>query len=374
MSTAALNKVDMSLDEIIKINKLEKKQKAKLQTARGAKSTVRGRGGAGRGTVRGRGRGRGGLATSGAVVRGGAARRRGGVVASVRGRGAKQLHQNTTTRGITRQRGRGAGRGRGNSFRGQVRGQGARGSAAVGAGGVQSNRGGIQLFTRGGLNKQTAAQQQNQRLNKARKQAALLREKQLAMKNLQQAQKNMQTVTLALQKTNRDAVFNQRRGLSNSDLPTATTSGRGRRKLLANLGRQRVQTSNLNNNNNSSSRQLNYTSVTFSNPAALNNTQSQRGRRRPWNKPRVAPAAQPFKIEVTNESPVPPAPAPQQQQQQQSSVLEKLKSLKPSVPTTYKFQKNVFSAPTTGLSLSERFSGISSSSPANHLEDRKVFV
>ena len=78
------------LDDIIKINRAEKRQKAKLQAARGAKSTT-GLGGPSRGS---RGRGRGGVvATSGlrGKSRGGAVRGRGTHIGSARGRGIKQV-------------------------------------------------------------------------------------------------------------------------------------------------------------------------------------------------------------------------------------------------------------------------------------------
>ncbi|RUS83036.1 hypothetical protein EGW08_009224, partial [Elysia chlorotica] len=309
MSTAGLNKVDMSLDDIIKINRAEKRQKAKSGAARGAKS-ARDQGGSSRGVGRGRGRG-GVVATNG--LRG---KPRGGAVQGVRGavytptRGRVNLNASTRGRGIRQPiystiKGL-TGRGRGNiTSRGGGRGRSQSARVAQGSRPGAQTGNGMQLFSKSGLSKQvaSAAQEQNQRLNKARKQAALLREKQLALKNLQQAQKNMQTVTLAIQKSSRDSIINQMRGLGASGLPTASTSGRGRRKLLANLGRPGLNSANFNvnmNNGYNLSRQLNYTSVTISNPAAFNASQSQRGRRRPWRKPKAAPVADPFKIEVTN--------------------------------------------------------------------------
>ena len=70
----------------------------------------------------------------------------------------------------------------------------------------------------GTMSLQTAKNRtQKLRLTSKTKQASeLLREKQMALHNLQQAKMNMQTINMAIQKTSRDAVVNQRRGIPNN--------------------------------------------------------------------------------------------------------------------------------------------------------------
>ena len=52
--------------------------------------------------------------------------------------------------------------------------------------------------------------------NRTQQAAKLLREKEVALQNLQQAKQNMQSINQALQKTSREAVVNQRRGIPNA--------------------------------------------------------------------------------------------------------------------------------------------------------------
>ena len=57
---------------------------------------------------------------------------------------------------------------------------------------------------------------QQMRLNKTKQAAQLLREKEMALQNLQQAKENMKTINQALQKNSRDTLVNTKRGIPNA--------------------------------------------------------------------------------------------------------------------------------------------------------------
>ncbi|XP_005112264.1 UAP56-interacting factor [Aplysia californica] len=365
MSDGIHNKVDMSLDDIIKISKAEKRKKIQASRQQRGRGQQRGTGSVrGQGVMRGRGQGRG----RGAVVRG---RGRGKLPAQAQANTQQQIARGGNRRGrgrgggITRQnsgvsplnrlgfnqnvRGRGRGQVRG---RGRGRGGGAvRGSKAL----VFTNSGNVQSIQTA----KTATQQL--RLSKANQAAKLLREKQLALQNLQQAKKNMQSINQALQKSSREAVVNQRRGIPNNN---GQQAGRGRAKLLTPLMRQP--------GNISSTRQLINTSVTIANPSASPVNAPRGGKRRGWRRrPSQGAASQDhFTIQVANQN----APAAKKDQ---SSIMDQLKMLKPAVTTVYKFQKNVFATPATGISLNDRFASSGSSRVSeggDDVEGRKVFI
>ncbi|KAK0066726.1 UAP56-interacting factor [Biomphalaria pfeifferi] len=325
MSLQPQDKVNMSLDEIIKISKSEKRKQA-VQIKKGLVFSR------GQGVKRGQGRGRGGNQTN---------------------VNSKQLQQTPVS--PVRGRGRG-GRGRGRGVFQQ------RDKSINPLDRINTNKFTANTFKTRGRGRNTNVQpykrgQANTRPNsgfrdhqsEAAKQAALLREKQLALKNLQLAKQNVQNVNLALQKSSRDLVVNQKRGLNN-----ITTSNRGR-------GRGRLLTQPI--------RQLNNTSVTVINPSALTANASIRGRRKRWRGSLNKQRSEHFTIQVANEN-------LQQVQQEQGSIVDQLKLLKPTVPTAYKFQKNMFATPATGLSLNERFSStaIAESGDAFSPEGRKVFL
>ncbi|KAH9508732.1 hypothetical protein Btru_049758 [Bulinus truncatus] len=319
MSLQPQDKVNMSLDEIIKISKSEKIKQAK-QIKKG-RVFFRGQG-----YQRGRGRGRGiekNVNSQGHIKTNSESLGRG----RGRGRGAFQQHNvNPLERKGTRQ------------FRGRGRGTNLN---------VQHQQ---KIFT----NNQKASsnfvgQQSLHKKNDAKKQAALLREKQLALKNLQLAKQNVQNVNLALQKSSRDLIINQKRGLNN--ITTSNRGGRGRSKL-----------------NTQPIRQLVNTSVTVINPSVSNSNSSFRGKNRRGRGNLNKQRSEHFTILVSNEQLQP-------NKQESVSIVDQLKLLKPAVPTAYKFQKNMFAAPATGLSLNERFSSSTLSEGGDGFNDgRKVFL
>ncbi|BFZ00474.1 hypothetical protein BsWGS_03513 [Bradybaena similaris] len=353
MSNVLPNKVDMSLDDIIKLSKFEKRQ----QTYTGN-----------------RGVRQNSITTSGGIPRGGSVSNRGkkGIV----GRGfkhvmnpVKQFHSGLQNGRRGQGRGRGRGINRQNSgvspinrsnidqqnalIRGRGRGRGGRGAGLV--------------FTNSNIRQQTVPQ--SQRLNKARQQAALLREKQLAIKNLQQAQKNVQSINMAIQQTARENVVNQLRGVNN--IQGSQQGGRRMGRLLPSLT---VQGSNNMVNNIQPTRQLTNTSVTINNPSALNPStlspavlsgrKNRRWRRNSSNQT----TSEQFTVQVANQN-------LQLMGKQQPSILNQLKSLKPAISTIYKFQKNVFAAPSTGVSLHDRFSSTTSTDADDDITgERQVFV
>ncbi|CAG5132310.1 unnamed protein product, partial [Candidula unifasciata] len=233
--------------------------------------------------------------------------------------------------------------------------------------GGRSGRGSRLMFTNSNNRQQTVQQQQtvsqSQHLNKARQQALLLREKQLAIKNLQQAQKNVQSINLAIQKTARDGVVNQLRGVNSIQ---GSEQGRQRKGRLLSALISRGDNNMV--NNLQPTRQLTNTSVTINNPSLLSPVVSGRQKRR-WRRKNVNQAtSEHFTIQVANQNLQPT-------KKQQPSILNQLKSLKPAVSTTYKFQKNVFAAPSTGVSLSDRFSGTTSTDVDDDVTgERQVFI
>lgn len=371
MSSSGQNKVDMSLDDIIKISKAQKRQqgtrgrgtgqlRGRGQQQRGRGQQQRGRGqvllrgttGRGRGVVvRGRGtgavaRGRGKL-----VAQGQRNTQRGVGRGGTRGRGAPNTSVSPLNRNGLNQRGRGR-----LGVLGNARGRGSiRGRNQL----IFNNSGQRQLLTSRG------AAAQHLQLTTGKQAAKLLKEKELAVLNLQQAKKNMQTINQALQKSSRDTVVNQRRGIPNNN----QQAGRGRNKLLTGLMRSP-----------STTRQLINTSVTIANssiqsPSRGGSNAGRGGKRRGWRRrPASESSSQDnFSIQVSNQNinPVKNEPA-------QSQIVDQLKMLKPSVPTVYKFQKTVFSTPSTGISLNDRFAS-SSASPrmtgaGDSIDGRKVFI
>lgn len=364
MADVIHNKVDMSLDDIIKISKSEKRKEARLAKQQNFNVPLsKGRGyntgrGNARGQLRGRGRGRGN---------------------SVQQNVNKLKQFRSNLRGFKRGRGRGRGMFLVDTTENPLNrlNKNQLGLHSRGRGRSRANLSNFQstplIFTNSQL-KQTL--QQKQRLNETKQQALLLRKKQLALKNLQQAKQNFESINLALQKTSRDYVVNQMRGL-NTQLATAATSLRG---MVRGRGRDRGRgrgrgnmmlspTSEIDQNNISTSvRQLNNTSVTVINSTPLKSELIRGGKRRRWRGGKRN--TEHFTIQVANQS--------LQPVKETVSLADQLKLLKPAVSTSYKFQKSVFAAPATGVSLNERFSGPSLSSSIEDdiemVDGRKVFI
>ncbi|XP_076435859.1 uncharacterized protein LOC143275553 [Babylonia areolata] len=288
MSDQGYNKVDLSLDDIIKLNKKEKQQKRATRggSARG-RSGLRGRGQGLRGGQRGRGAGRGrggaagtsplnrqktGTVSAAAALRGRGqgSRRRGqrggglrGIVGSRTGlrgalggvRGQVLTSRGASVRGI---RGNLRGRGARSSLRGSLRGQGSLVSRGQGLRGAQ----------RQGQGRGQGATALNR--------ISLKQKRQQALETLRMAQK---TIAQLDQQTARQNFVNARRGIVQQQQQQQIQNQQP--NIKKNQGFYSSTTSLVSNNPKktlTSTRQLQGTQVTTFNPVSTQ--QSPRGRRR----------------------------------------------------------------------------------------------
>lgn len=392
-----VDKIDLSLDDIIKLNKKQAKAGGYGQSGRGQR---RGRG-------RGQGQQRGGRGGSSALGknnrlslnsgfnrgqrtgRGSLIFRRGGAITAVRGRnryspvkkkGISPLNrQNAGIAAYNQQTNRGRLRGQGRTNRGRLRG---RGQGQQRFQGQQRGQGQKLGFTS---------------LNRRREQAiqSLLRAKQtLARLNARQQ----------AQQQNRSQLINQRRGLQTSST-NLNTLGLGRNR---NRGQGRGRGGRGRGNQSGSgltrySSNLSLTSIssqrrgrgrgqqglnrTFSGSTVSINSigsQNSRGRRR-WRQPNTVQSSPSSLLTISVQN----SPPPQSRRRNKlprynvsepdsnPDLQAQIRSLKPAVSTKYNFKKSMFAQAATSTSLSERFSTSQITSPGrqqqNDFMGRKVF-
>ncbi|XP_025078869.1 THO complex subunit 4-like isoform X1 [Pomacea canaliculata] len=374
MSTSGVSKVDMSLDEIIKLNRKESKQN-KASRGRGGITTARG---GGRRGYRSRGSkiSRGGAQTyqdQGSTTGRGSAisrswgntRARGNLRTWGRGRGMNQgnragnnkEHSTTFNTASGRAR-RGNLSGRLGNFRGALRGRG-------------TKRGGLNS---GGDNSLTSLHQKRQ---------VALKALQLAHRTLANIERQTARTNLVNTKRGITAPQGESLGLQSQQLSGSTlslTSSQGSRGG-GSRGRGRGRGRQLN-------RHLLGTQVTsYDNP-------KPRGRGRGWLSRSQIPASN-ISVSIDNPSTntrqllqphSQPRRRPWRRPQQyntsdrvvpQTSIAKDLMKLKPTESMSYVFQKNAFSAGSTSQSLNERFSSVTGGRDTDAAEvdssGRKVF-
>ncbi|KAK7090495.1 uncharacterized protein [Littorina saxatilis] len=423
MSNQQVNKVDLSLDDIIKLNK-------KAKQSRGGNNRTQGNAGARGQSVRGRkhagGKGGGGGGASpllrkkagmtGGTVRGQTVGRRGqgagrrGQRGNLRGRGGSSSSSrggsvtrntnsgyNTSTRGFRTGGIRGIRRGARGNIRGSFRGRGNANNQGI------MQRVGMQGQGDGVTNR-----------------ISLKQKRQLAMQALRQARK---TIAQLDQQNARQTVVNARRGIPQQNVQNPRPLGKKKQGMYSsNLSL--VSSSSL--SSAGSARQLQGTKVTTFNTSASPDPslapQNTRNKRRRWRAKSQTPSlpgisSSTLTISIDNApsqahgaphvSNVPAAPAPRQQRQRRRqwrrqnsnssfdsvdvnvnrgaapsfdsvdmnrgatpSFAQQLAKLKPTSSTKYVFQKKAFSTGNTTLPLNDRFSG----SGSEDIMGRKVFM
>ncbi|XP_033759691.1 spidroin-1-like isoform X4 [Pecten maximus] len=363
-----VEKIDMSLDDIIKLNRKEQRSKgrgrgqgANSATGRGRGATGRGRGansapGRGRGaTGRGRGtqgvRGRGVLGGRGMSAGRGRAAARGNIGArgtlkkgrgsqmNFKGRGQNQFKQLKTNASGFRGRGRGQ--------QGQKRG---RGGNLTGISPLNRSISDLRQNMTGGA-KQGVKQTLQQRRTKA-------------LQALQNAKETLAKIQQQ-QKSSRQNTVDTRRGIQTQYTSTeyrgrGRSRGRGRGTTRGRGGRGRGRV--FVNQNFTSQEQ--YGSTT-----SLASQKQGRNKRRQWRPKADNSQDNILLVHVDNQKPLQRL----KQQKKQPTFRQQIVNLKPSQSQSFNMQKKIFAQNSTGVSLSDRFAGGPTNFAGPSGDGRKVF-